>query len=142
MTTLRRQTMTTWKTNTASALIAGAVAVTMATPSFADDRAWVAAGAGFAAGTLIGAAAANANAAYYGPGFAYAPAYPYGYAPGYAYAPGYVYAPAPAYAYAPVESYAAAPAYPYGYSYNVRRRADDPDPRIGGSARSRLNSDD
>ncbi|HZS63197.1 MAG TPA: hypothetical protein VFA53_01670 [Xanthobacteraceae bacterium] len=81
-----------------------------ATSAQARNDTWVAAGAGFAAGALVGAAAANANAryydpayAYYGPAYAYEPApsgyvysAPYGY--GYAYEPGYAtYAAVPGY---------------------------------------------
>ncbi len=72
--------------------VAGALTLAAATPSLARSRHWgPALGAGFVAGALIGAAAANANAyygepnGYYGPGPAYAtPEYDaYGYAPGY-----------------------------------------------------------
>jgi hypothetical protein len=91
--------------------LAGALAVATASPTFArSGRTVAAAGIGFAAGALIGAAAANANA-YYAPDA-------YAYAPGYAYAPsgalvydnpysGYAYVPT-----APVEGYAYSPAYP------------------------------
>lgn len=80
--------------------IAGMIAATAATPSMA--RGWhhggwgrgaAAAGVGFAAGALIGSAAANAAMdGYYGPdryGYAYEPdsAYP----PDYAYVPDYSY---------------------------------------------------
>lgn len=84
---------------TAAIALAGALATAAATPGFArDGRYWGAAGAGFAAGAIVGAAAANANArayygpGYYGPGYAYAPAYD-----SYAYESGYVYTPRPAY---------------------------------------------
>ncbi len=135
-----------------AAVLAGTFAVTTTTPSRADNDTWIAAGAGFAAGTLIGAAAVNANAnVYYGPGYAYAPSYPYGYASTYPYgyaaaypygyaaptpyayveAPAYVaVAPAPAYAYAPANAYAYAPARAEWSAKN-----SDPDPRIGGSVR-------
>ncbi|MEX1082854.1 MAG: hypothetical protein WEC82_00900 [Xanthobacteraceae bacterium] len=104
--------MTKLKTRTAlAAIFAVAFALGAATPSVARDRTWVAAGAGFAAGTLIGAAAANAQArAYYEPGYVYAPGYPY--ASGYVYAPDYGYAMAPGYGY----DYAMAPGYGYGYA--------------------------
>ncbi len=132
-----------------AAVLAGAFAVTTTTPSRADNDTWIAAGAGFAAGTLIGAAAANANAnVYYGPGYAYAPGYPYGYASAYpygyasAYPYGYAYAPAPAYAYVEAPAYVAVAPAPraYGYAYAPARtewsiKNSDPDPRIGGSVR-------
>ena len=51
-------------THVAALALAGALAVTAATPSFADNR-WGYAAGGFAAGALVGAAAANANAGYY-----------------------------------------------------------------------------
>jgi hypothetical protein len=70
--------------------VAGVLSAAAITPSAAQNRAWVAAGAGFAAGALIGAAAATANNGYYYT----APAY------GYAAEPDYVYEPAPAYYYA------------------------------------------
>jgi hypothetical protein len=94
--TMRRLTMKPFVKPLAAAGLAAALLATAGTPSFARDRAWVAAGAGFLAGTIIGATAANANAYYYGG--------PYGYYDSYAYAPTYVepYAYAPAYAYAPV----------------------------------------
>jgi hypothetical protein len=71
-------------------------------------RAGVAAGIGFAAGTLIGAAASAGAYGYYGGPYAYdyyggpyaydydyAPAYSYGYGPGWGYAPAYSYGYAP-----------------------------------------------
>jgi hypothetical protein len=75
-------------TKSATALaLAGALAVTAATPSFARSGRHVAAGIiGFAAGAAIGAAAANANRGYY-----YGE--PTGYYGGYAYEPGYVVEP-------------------------------------------------
>ena len=80
--------------STAVIALSGALAIAAATPGSArSGRYWGAAGAGFAAGAIVGAAAASANArAYYGPGYAYGPAYD-----SYAYEGGYVYAPAPAY---------------------------------------------
>lgn len=102
------------KSHAAALALAGVLAVTAASPSFARDRTWVAAGAGFAAGAVVGAYAANANSRYYGPGYAYDP-YGYGYEPGYTYAPGYAYAPAYRYA-------EPAPAYAYGYPYYNRDR--------------------
>ena len=66
----------------------GALTLAAATPSMARDRAWIAAGAGFAAGAVVGSAVANSyydNAGYYD-SYAYAPGYDT-----YAYAPGPVY---------------------------------------------------
>jgi hypothetical protein len=84
--------------------IAGAMALGSMTASEARVRPWAAGAAGFAAGAVIGAAAANS--AYYGPR-SYSPGYAtYGYAPGYdsyAYEPGY-------------NSYSSGPSYEYGYS--------------------------
>jgi hypothetical protein len=94
--------MTNLKTKLAvAALLVGTIAASAATPSYARDRALAAAGIGFAAGAVIGAAAVNANNGYY-------------YEPGYA--PGYAYEPAPAYGYAYV------PAYGYAYAPRVRCR--------------------
>lgn len=79
----------------AAATLAGALAVGMATPSQARHGRNAAAIGGFAAGALIGAAAASAaNSSYYEPGYYYAPG-PYAYEP--AYEPAYVYEPAPSY---------------------------------------------
>src|SRR5262249_17890226 len=112
----------------AALALAGTLAVAAATPSHADSR-WGWAAGGFAAGAVVGAAAANANTGYYYGG-------PYAYEPGYAVAPSYGYG-----------AYAAAPGYSTTYSYaprgyyydNAPNRApnfdpvngDDPDPRIG-----------
>ena len=75
--------------------VAGALTLAAASPSLARNN-WAAVGAGFAAGTFVGAAAANANARYYYDE-------PYGYA-----VPGPVY-------------YETVPAYEtYGYSYPSR----------------------
>ena len=84
----------TTKTVTAIAL-AGALALTAATPSFARGGRGVAAGiVGFAAGAAIGAAVAGSNRGYYGePAYAYEPGYAY--QPAYGYEPGYAYQPAP-----------------------------------------------
>jgi hypothetical protein len=95
-------------TTTALSLgLAGALALAAATPSFARDgrRAATAAGVGFAAGALVGAAAATAASPFYGAAYGYD-----GYAGDYAYAPGYdAYAAAPSgYAY---RNYYAAPQY-------------------------------
>ncbi len=67
--------------------VVGTLALAAATPSQARHGRIAAAGVGFAAGAVVGAAAANAAApAYYGPGYgsyAYAPGYDaYAYAPG------------------------------------------------------------
>ncbi|HEX5507865.1 MAG TPA: hypothetical protein VFX37_05110 [Pseudolabrys sp.] len=81
---------------TAAAVLTGALAIAAATPSQARHGRIAAAGIGFAAGALVGAAAANAASGpyYYGPAY-YGPA-PY-YAEPYAYEPAPVYAePAPA----------------------------------------------
>jgi hypothetical protein len=141
------------KTHAAALALAGALVATAATPSLALDR-WGAAGLGFAAGTVVGATAANANAGYYyGSGYAYAPysydAYGYAYAPsaGYAYVPsaGYAYAPSAGYAYAAAPSYYA-PAYRRGKSahapYFDPENGSDPDPRIGGSVKMNTSGDD
>ena len=118
--------MTIQKTHVAALAIAGALAVTAVTPSFADSR-WGYAAGGFAAGALVGAAAANANAnaGYYGPGYAYQPS-------GYQ---GYAYEPAQQY-YAPGYS-----SYSYAPTYNPENPYD-PDPRIGGSFRMNSSGDD
>ena len=80
------------KTSMAVAL-AGALSLAAISPSAArSGRGWAAAGAGFAAGAIIGAAAANANG-YYGPSY-YAPAPVY--TEGYVSEPDY-YEPAPTY---------------------------------------------
>jgi hypothetical protein len=101
----------------AAATFAGALALSAATPSYADGGRNTAAAIGFGAGALVGAAAAGAayNGGYYGAGYGYAPGYAYepGYSyGGYAYAPGYSYAPAPAYTYS-----APAPQVTYERSY-------------------------
>ncbi len=108
------------KTMTKQALMlaaAGILAISVATPTFArNGRIAAAAGIGFVAGTVLGAAAANANAGYY-------------YDPGYAYVP----APAPVYGYAK-GSYAYVPsrsAHPSFDVYNDKGYVgSDPDPRI------------
>jgi hypothetical protein len=159
--TMGDKSMRVLKTHAAALALAGALVATAATPSLALDR-WGAAGLGFAAGTVVGATAANANAGYYyGSGYAYAPysynSYGYAYAPsaGYAYAPsaGYAYAPSAGYAYAPSGgyAYAAAPSY-YAPAYRRGKSAhapyfdpengSDPDPRIGGSVKMNSSGDD
>ena len=120
------------KNHVAALALAGALAVASASPSFADNR-WGYAAGGFAAGALIGAAAANAHAGYYGPGYAYHPGYRVAYAPGYAYAPapGYM-----AYGHAPGFN-----SFSYGPTYDPEN-GRDPDPRIGGSFRMNSSGDD
>lgn len=98
---------TVWKYATAVAL-AGTLALAAATPSEARNGRNAAMIGGFAAGAVIGAAAASANNGYY-----YGP----GYASGYAYQPGYAYEPAyaePVYA----EPVYAAPRYQYRNNYH------------------------
>ncbi len=84
--------------------IAGAMALGSMTASEARSRAWVAGAAGFVAGAAIGAAAANANAGYYQPGYG-----SYGY-----HQPGYN-----SYGYydRPATAYTGDPAYAPGYGY-------------------------
>ncbi len=110
------------KTHVTALALAGALTVAAASPSFADNR-WGYAAGGFAAGALVGAAAANANAGYY-----YEPEYRYR-------TRGYAYAPARGY-YAPGYS-----AYSYEPTYDPEN-ARDPDPRIGGSFRMNSSGDD
>jgi hypothetical protein len=92
----------------AVAAVAGALALSAITPSEAQrrGRGWVAPAAGFVAGAAIGAAAANANAAYYD-GYYY-----YG-------EPGYVYDPGPTYV-APYDGYSYEPRYRYRNSIDRR----------------------
>jgi hypothetical protein len=80
-------------TKVATALtLAGALAVSAATPSFARNGRIAAGVIGFAAGTMLGAAAASAhNGPYYDGAYAYEPGYTD--APAYAYEPGYAYEP-------------------------------------------------
>ncbi len=135
--------MTKLKTHMAlAAALAGAVVLGAATPSFAGGNdAAVAAGAGFAAGTVVGAAAANANAnVYYGePGYVYAPG------------PGYVYAPASGYVYAPgAYAYSPGPMLGVGVNGDIGNDAylngqyvgSDPDPRIRSSLRAEARGND
>lgn len=84
--------------------LAGVMATgTITAASARDWRPWAAAGAGFAAGTIVGSAMA-------------APRYGYGY--GYAYGPGHSsYAYAPGYATSAYDSYAYAPSPSYGPTY-------------------------
>ena len=82
----------------AAAALAGALAMSAATPGYAAHGRNAVAAIGFGAGALVGAAAASAaNNAYYGPGY-YEPGYAY--EPADSYEPAYV-EPAPAYAYEP-----------------------------------------
>lgn len=86
-------------TRIAAVALAGAMAVTaVATPSYARGGRIAAGAVGFAAGAMIGAAAANAGRYSYGPGYAYDPGY-YAYEPGYAYEPDYAYESTRAYRY-------------------------------------------
>jgi hypothetical protein len=120
----------------AALALAGTLAVAAVTPSHADSR-WGWAAGGFAAGAVVGAAAANANAGYYGGAYAYDPGYAYAPSYGaYAYSPGY----ATTYGYAPRT---------YTYSYRPNRapnfdpvNGDDPDSRIGGSFKMNSSGDD
>ena len=91
------------RTSVALAL-AGVLAASVASPTFARDwRPWAAAGAGFAAGAVVGSAVANSyyGPRYYGPGYAYEPSYAYD---SYAYEPGYAYRQ-PTYTYEPSATY-------------------------------------
>jgi hypothetical protein len=115
--------------------LVGALALASMTASEARVRPWAAAGIGFAAGALIGAAAANAHSRaqygyYYGPHYAYDPYYapapvyaapvyatPVYAAPVYA-APAYeAYAYSPGYVAAPNDAWRYSPAY-HGYDTN------------------------
>ena len=88
----------------AAVALTGALALAAATPSEARHGRHAAAGIGFVAGALVGAAVVN-NGYYGGAGYGYAPGY---YAePGYAYDDSYAYEPSPVY----VEP---APQYYYG----------------------------
>jgi len=81
--------------------LAGVLTMAAATPSQARWHHWHGAAAGFAAGAVLGAAAANSY--YYGPG------------PYYAYAPGYY-----AYAYEPAYAYDPGIQADYGYTFGLR----------------------
>jgi hypothetical protein len=84
------------RTSVALAL-ASVLAASAASPTFARDwRPWAAAGAGFAAGAVVGSAVANSyyGPRYYGSGYAYEPGYAYD---SYAYEPGYVVETEPTY---------------------------------------------
>ena len=80
----------------AAAVLTGALALAAVTPGQARNGRNAAIIGGFAAGAVLGAAAASVanDGYYYGPGPAYA------YEPGYAYEPAYTYEE-PGYAYAP-----------------------------------------
>ena len=126
--------------------LAGILAVASMTTSEARNNGWAAAGIGFAAGALVGAAAANANNYYYGPGYRYGYRPAYGYGPGYAYDDAYAYQPpvyaapayryrAPAYGSDPAYAYTGDPAYAYGrgYGYNSNASAPWQERRLRGS---------
>jgi hypothetical protein len=93
--------------------LAGAVTAGAAGSASARSwKPWAAAGAGFAAGAIVGSALTAPR--YYGPGYS---AYAYG--PGYAYAPAYdAYAYEPAVTYEPI---VVAPTYYYGGYYGPNR---------------------
>jgi hypothetical protein len=98
-----------------AAALTGALVLAAATPSEARKGRNAAAGIGFAAGALVGAAIANSQSGYY---------YDRGYAPGYYVEPGYPYDQGYAYVPAPVYMEPAAPTYytrPY-YSGSSRNR--------------------
>jgi hypothetical protein len=76
----------------AAVTLTGALAIAAATPGEARYGRNAAVIGGFAAGAVVGAAAANS---YYGPAYYYDPGYAY--APGYAYEDSYAYEPAPVY---------------------------------------------
>jgi hypothetical protein len=88
---------------TAAAVLTGAIALAVATPSEARDGRNAAA-IGFGVGAIAGAAIASS--AYHGGYYGYDGYYGY-YEPGYAYSPGYVYDPYgyDSYAYVPAPSY-------------------------------------
>jgi hypothetical protein len=73
----------------AAVVLAGILVVTAATPSFARNGRWAAAGIGFAAGVSGGALLANYYGGYYAPSY-YAPPPAYYYR-GYYYGPRYGY---------------------------------------------------
>ena len=93
--------------NAIALALAGAVTASAATPTLARSwKPWAAAGAGFAAGAVVGSAIASRP--YYGSYGYYSPGYD-----SYAYSPGY-----DGYAYSPSVTYATpAPYYGYGYGY-------------------------
>jgi hypothetical protein len=98
-----------------TAALAGALAISAATPSFArNGRIAAAAGAGLVAGAVVGAAAANANNGYYGPN---------------AYSSGYVAGPyaSNAYAYEPEPVYQAPARAAYGGTCWVQLHRDQDD---------------
>jgi hypothetical protein len=78
---------------TTAAVLAGAMALALASPSQARNGRNAAAIGGFVAGAAVGAAVANSNSGYYysEPGYAYGPTYA---EPAYE---GYAYEPAPTY---------------------------------------------
>jgi hypothetical protein len=95
--------------------LAGALALSSATPTFARNwgRTAAAAGIGFAAGTILGSAVANSNRVYYGAPYAYDPYYGGGYVYDRSYdyvEPAYAYEVSPRYRAADVYAYEPAPA--------------------------------
>lgn len=109
--------MTPFSKGAVALVLAGAMtAGAMTTASARSWRPWAAAGAGFAAGAIVGSALTAPRYGYaYGPGYAYAPAYS-----SYAYAPGYAEPAYDSYAYAPgvaYESTVVVPRYYYGQGY-------------------------
>jgi hypothetical protein len=112
---------------------AGILTIGTASPSFArNGRAATAAGVGFVAGAVVGAAAANANSGYYYGNAGYYD--DYAYEPVYAPAPRYAYEPAPAYGYA-ADSYAYVPGPSINRSFSVHDDkgqyvGSDPDARV------------
>jgi hypothetical protein len=93
-------------TKFAAAGLATAMAVALASPSYARNGRNAAAVGGFVAGAVVGSAIANSHP-YYRSGYAYGPGYAYDYA----YEPGYS-----AYAYSPAPSYQS-----YGRDYEVSK---------------------
>ena len=104
--------------------LAGALAIGAMTPSEARGGRWAAAGVGFAAGALVGAAVASApyNRGYYYDG-------------GYGYSPGPAYYDAPAYSYGYADSYGYEPA-PRYYRYRGGRNNLQQNMGAGGTGTS------
>jgi len=140
--------MTPFAKGVVALALAGALTASAASTASARSwKPWAAAGAGFAAGAIVGSALTAPRYGYaYGPAYssyAYGPAYSsYAYGPAYssyAYSPAYssyAYSPAySSYAYAP--GYASAPAYDsaygaYAYAPGVTYQAPIVMPRYGG----------
>lgn len=122
--------MTPFAKGVVALALAGALTASAASTASARSwKPWAAAGAGFAAGAIVGSAL---TAPRYG--YAYGPAYSsYAYSPAYS---SYAYSPAySSYAYAP--GYASAPAYDsaygaYAYAPGVTYQAPIVMPRYGG----------